>query len=88
MLLHRLSLFALLLIALHVVGVVSLAPQEIEALKDMQLAWNISSWQGAPNCSWFGIFCNNNDNVVEVYLFYLLFFGSNNFFIESSLEKN
>ena len=63
----------MLMLLMNFNSVAALSDGEIIALKDMQAEWGTQlGWAGPPSCSWPGITCDSNGNVITLYVnFYL-----------------
>jgi len=58
----------LLVLLYSILLVRGFAQSELQGLKALQLAWRPSGWTGKPSCSWSGISCNLNGNIIQLAL--------------------
>ena len=65
------GIFFLITLLLAANQVIALDDGEVTALKDMQAEWGPQlGWTGTPSCSWNGVTCNQNGNVIELYVLF------------------
>src|SRR3989338_7202832 len=65
---HIRGLFFLVALILFINQVKALDDREVIALKEMQAEWNPIEWTGSPSCSWYGITCDPEGNVIQLYV--------------------
>lgn len=71
---HQFSVVMMVIFVININSVFALDSGEIVALKDMQAEWGAQlGWTGPPSCSWYGIICDSNGNVVQMCVFFLHF---------------
>ena len=68
---HARGIFFLITLLLVANQVNALDGGEVTALKDMQAEWGTQlGWTGSPSCSWIGVHCNSEGNVVDLYVLF------------------
>ena len=73
-----LGLFFLITLLLAANQVSALDAGEVSALKDMQAEWGTQlGWTGSPSCSWNGVTCDPEGNVIGLYVLFQLHEATN-----------
>src|SRR3989338_3039237 len=75
---HVRGIFFLITLLLVTNQVSALDDGEVIALKDMQAEWGTQLvWTGSPSCAWNGVTCDQNGNVIELYVLFQFYEATN-----------
>ena len=68
---HARGIFFLITLLLVTNQVNALDAGEVTALKDMQAEWGTQlGWTGSPSCTWYGVTCDSEGNVIDLYVLF------------------